>query len=99
MRTDALLAIAAMALVTWGLRAGGLALARRLPQQGPVARALRQMPGCVMAALVAPAVAAGGPAEALAALATAAVMSATRSLPLAMAAGVLLVAGARQWPA
>lgn len=97
MRADALVAIVAMAGITWGLRAGGLALARRLPQQGRIARALQQMPGCVMAALVAPAVAQGGPAEAAAALATAAVMFTTRSLPAAMAAGVAVAAGARQW--
>lgn len=97
MRGDAVLAIVAMAATTWGLRAGGLALARRLRQQGTVARALRQMPACVMAALVAPAVAQGGPAEALAAAATVAAMAFTRSLPVAMAVGVAAVVAGRQW--
>ena len=97
MRTDAVLAILAMAGVTWGLRAGGLALARRLRQQGAVARALRQMPACVMAALVAPAVAQGGPAQAFAAAATITAMAVTRSLPVAMAIGVAAVVAGRQW--
>jgi len=97
MRTEAVLAILAMAGVTWSLRAGGLALARRLRQQGAAARALRQMPACVMAALVAPAVAQGGPAEALAAAATIAAMAVTRSLPVAMAIGVAAVVAGRQW--
>lgn len=92
-----LLAILAMAGVTWLLRAGGLLLAGRLPQRGRAARALQLMPGCVMAALVAPAIARGGPAETLAAAATAIVMFATRSLPAAMLAGVAGVVAARAW--
>ena len=95
MRTEALVAILAMAAVTWLCRAGGLLLASRLPPQGRIARGLQQLPGCVLAALVAPAIASGGPAEALAAGATAFTMVATRSLPLAMAAGVVTVCMAR----
>ena len=98
MRTDTLIAILAMAVVTWGCRAGGLLLAGRLPQHGRMAQALQQMPGCVMAALVAPAVLAGGPAQWVAAAATVAAMLATRSLPAAMAAGIGVVALAR-WAA
>lgn len=97
MRAEAVLAILAMAGVTWGLRAGGLVLARRLRQQGAVARALRQLPACVMAALVAPAVAQGGPAEQLAAALTVAAMALSRSLPLAMVVGVAAVVAGRQW--
>ncbi|MCM5681821.1 AzlD domain-containing protein [Schlegelella sp. S2-27] len=92
MRTDTLIAVLAMAAVTWGCRAGGLLLAGRLPQQGRVAQALQHMPGCVMASLVAPAVLSGGPPEWVAAAATAATMLASRSLPLAMAAGIAVVA-------
>ena len=97
MRAEAILAILAMAGVTWGLRAGGLALARRLRQHGAMARALRQMPACVMAALVAPAVAHGGPAERLAAALTVAAMALNRSLPVAMLVGIGAVVAGRQW--
>ena len=97
MSTDALLAILAMAGITWGLRAGGLALARHLRQHGAMARALRQMPACVMAALVAPAVAQGGALERLAAALTVAAMALTRSLPAAMLVGIGTVVAGRQW--
>ena len=49
---------------------------------------LRQIPGAVLAAIVAPAVFSGGPAEALAAAATALVAARTRNLLLAVAVGV-----------
>ena len=52
---------------------------------------LRAVPGALLAALVAPAVLTRGPAEALAALATALVMVRTGSVVLAMAAGIGLV--------
>ncbi len=97
MRTDTLIAILAMAGITWGLRAGGLALARRLRQHGAMARALRQMPACVMAALVAPAVAHGGAPERLAAALTVAAMALTRSLPAAMLVGIGAVVAGRHW--
>jgi uncharacterized membrane protein len=97
MRTDTVIAILAMAGITWGLRAGGLALARHLKQNGAMARALQQMPACVMAALVAPAVANGGMPERVAAAITVAAMVFTRSLPLAMLAGIGAVVAGRQW--
>lgn len=97
MRPDALIAILVMAGLTWALRAGGLLLARRLRQHGATARALRQMPACVMAALVAPAVAQGGTAERVAAALTIAAMALTRSLPVAMAVGIGAVVAGRQW--
>ena len=97
MRTDTVIAILAMAAITWGLRAGGLALARHLKQHGAMARALRQMPACVMAALVAPAVAHGGLPERLAAAFTIAAMALTRSLPAAMLVGIGAVVAGRQW--
>jgi uncharacterized membrane protein len=98
MRADAAAVILAMAGLTWGLRWAGLLLARRLLRHAALARALRQMPGCVMAALVAPAVLQGGPAQWLGAAATALVMARLHNLPAAMAAGIAAVAAARQWP-
>lgn len=88
---EALLAILGMALVTFAIKAGGLLLANRLPREGFAAAWLRHMPGAVLAALVAPAIVTGTPAEAVAAAATALVYIVTRSLFAAMAAGVIAV--------
>lgn len=88
---EALLAIAGMLLVTVAIKASGLLLANRLPQTGFIAAWLRHIPGAVLASLVAPAVATGGPAEAVAAAATALVFILTRNLFAAMAMGVIAV--------
>lgn len=92
MNDTTLAAILAMAAVTWGCRAGGLLLAGWLPRGGRAGQVLEQLPGCVMAALVAPEVLSGGPAEGAAAAVTVVVMAITRSLPAAMAAGIAAVA-------
>ena len=88
MPIDSLLTIIGMAVVTFGIRAGGLLLANRLPQSGFVAAWLRHIPGAVLASLVAPAVISGGPAEIVAAAMTALAYLLTRNLFAAMAAGV-----------
>lgn len=88
---EALIAMAGMALVTMAVKAGGLLLANRLPQTGFVAAWMRHLPGAVLASLVAPAILTGGPAEAVAALATAAMFLVSRNLFAAMATGVAAV--------
>ena len=95
MTLDALLAILGMAAVTYAIRAGGLLVANRLPTDGFVARWVKHVPGAVMAALIAPAVMRGGPAEAVAAAATALVYILSRNLFAAMAGGVFAVYLAR----
>ena len=95
MSPEALIAIAGMALVTFGIRVGGLLLADRLPETGFVAAWLRFIPGAVLAALVAPVIAEGGPAELAASLATALAFVLTRNLIAAMAAGIGIVVAAR----
>ena len=92
---EALFAILGKALVTFAIKAGGLLLASRLPTEGFAAAWLRHIPGAVLAALVAPAVLNGGPAEAIAAAATALVAIVTRNLFAAMVIGVLAVYLAR----
>ena len=91
MSPEALYVILGMALVTFAIRMGGLLVANRLPTTGFVAAWLRHVPGAVLAALVAPAVLAGGIAEWLAAAATALVFVLTRNLFAAMAGGVAAV--------
>ncbi len=88
MAPDVLLVIAGMALVTLATRFAGYFLAERLPEGGFVAAWLRHIPGAVLAALVAPAVASGGPAEIAGTAATAVAYLLTRNLFAAMAAGV-----------
>ena len=97
MSHEALYTILGMAAVTFAIRMGGLLVANRLPTTGFVAAWLRHVPGAVLAALVAPAVLAGGVAEWLAAAVTAAVFVATRNLFAAMAGGVAAVWLLRQW--
>lgn len=88
------LAIAAMAVATVLTRLGGLVLIRFVTIGPKQKRALEAIPPAVLMAVIAPTALVTGPAEPLAALATALV--ATR-LPLlaAVAAGVIVVAVAR----
>ncbi len=95
MSPDALLAILGMTLVTFAIRASGYLLASRLPESGLVVAWLRHIPGAVLASLVAPAVLNGGPAELVAAAATALAYVLTRSILAAMVAGVGVVYLAR----
>lgn len=92
---EAVIAILGMALVTFAIKAAGLLMANRLPQQGFAASWLRHVPGAVLASLVAPALVTGSPAEVLAAAATAIAFVVTRNLFAAMATGVLVVYLAR----
>lgn len=61
-----LAAILAMAAVTYATRVAGFALVRRLELTGRAQLALEAVPGAVLVALVAPAMLASGPADALA---------------------------------
>lgn len=95
MSLEALIAILGMAAVTFAIRAGGLLLANRLPTTGFVASWMKHVPGAVLAALVAPAILAGGAAEAIAAAVTALIYVVGRNLFAAMLGGVLAVYLAR----
>ena len=95
MSLEALVTILGMAAVTFAIRAGGLLLADRLPRTGFVASWMKHLPGAVLASLVAPAVANGGPAEAIAAAATLGLYVVTRNLFAAMVGGVVTVYIAR----
>lgn len=94
---DALVVIAVMAVVTYGLRAGGLLLADRLPRTGRWAYALRRLPGMVLVAVVAPGLAHLGWLGVGAGAVTVALAIVTRNLFAAMAGGVTVVALARLW--
>lgn len=95
MSLEALIAILGMAAATFAIRAGGLLLANRLPTTGFVASWMKHVPGAVLASLIAPAILAGGAAEAIAAAATALIYIVSRNLFAAMLGGVLAVYLAR----
>ncbi len=88
MRTDSIIVIVGMALVTYLTRAGGLWLMGRMALTRQVEQWLRHIPGAILVAIVAPASLTNGPAEALATLAVIITIARTGNLFLAMAAGV-----------
>ena len=88
---QAAVTIVGMALVTHATRAGGLWVMGRLPTSPRIDAWLRHLPGAILAAIVAPAAIAGGPASALATLAAMLVMARTGNVLLAMVIGVGLV--------
>lgn len=89
------LAIAAAALVTYGLRLGGLMLAERLPKNGGFRRFMETLPGTLLLSLVAPGIASAGVLGGVAALATALCAWKTRNVLASMLLGMAIVAGGR----
>jgi branched-subunit amino acid transport protein len=86
---DALLAILGMAVVTYAIRAGGFLIAERLPSSGFTALWMRNIPGAVLAALIAPDVLKGGPAAWIATAAATLIYFATRNVFATIVGGVL----------
>ena len=95
MRTDVMIAIAAMALVTVTLRTTGFWLMGYVPVTPRVKRMLDALPGSIIAAAVLPAVAQGGIVAALAIVAAMVSMWLTRSDFVAVIAGMGIAALAR----
>lgn len=87
----ALVAIGAMAMVTWWLRLFGYLVLARLPPTPFVRAFLSHLPGALFTAFLAPVLATGGWPALAGSVAVGTVMLAWRSLPLAMAAGVAVV--------
>jgi uncharacterized membrane protein len=87
-RPDVLLAILAMAAVTYACRAGGYAILRATRVPPFVERMLHHLPGALFAAYVAPPLVAGGLVGWIGAATTVAVQLATKSLALAVLGGV-----------
>ena len=94
-RTDVLLAILGMALVTYACRAGGYAILRSIRPPVFVEVMLRHLPGALFAAYVAPPLVAGSWPAWVGAAAVVAVQLGTRNLGLAICAGVAAVWGAQ----
>jgi len=89
------LTILGMALATYLTRAGGFWLMGRVALSPRVARWLRHIPGAVLVSIVAPMLAESGPAELVAAGVTVVVGAVSKSVLLAMVAGVIAVVIAR----
>jgi uncharacterized membrane protein len=87
----AVIGILGMALVTYATRAGGVWLVGWVRPSRQVEAALRQVPGAVLMAIVAPAVLQSGLAGLLAVVATATVVRRTGNLLLAITVGVAVV--------
>ena len=90
-----ILAIIGAALVTYGLRLGGLLLASRLPQNGGFRRFMDALPGTILLSLVAPGIVSAGPLGGFAAAATALCAWKTKNVLAAMVVGMTIVAMGR----
>ncbi|BBO83631.1 hypothetical protein DSCO28_41970 [Desulfosarcina ovata subsp. sediminis] len=86
------LAIAGAALVTYGMRLGGLLLAGRLPRNGGFRRFMEALPGTILLSLVAPGIVSAGVLGGAAALTTALCAWKTKNVLLAMLLGMGIVA-------
>lgn len=95
MRTDVMIVIAAMALVTLALRTSGFWLMRYVPVTPRVKRMIDALPGSIIAAAVLPVVAQGGMVAALAVVAAMLSMWLTRSDFVAVITGMGIAALAR----
>ncbi|HWM45909.1 MAG TPA: AzlD domain-containing protein [Xanthobacteraceae bacterium] len=92
---SSLIAVLAMALATYPMRAGGFWLMGRVPLTPRVRRILEALPGAVVMATVVPILAREGVAALAAILAALAVTLVRRNEFLALAAGVAAGAAAR----
>ena len=90
--TLTLLTILGMALVTYATRAGGFWLMGLVTPSPRVETWLKQIPGAVLVALIAPTILASSIAETLAAIATVLVAIRTKNVLIAMLVGVTTVA-------
>ena len=85
------LTILGMALVTYATRAGGVWVISRITISPRISTWLRQVPGAVLVAIVAPLTLDGGVPSTLAALVTICVAVRTKNLLLSIVAGVVVV--------
>ncbi len=92
---EAILTILGMAVVTYGMRLGGLLMADRLPQTGRWAHVLERLPGAVLISVWVPSALSAGLIGLIGAGVTLLAMIITRNLFVAMIAGMGLVAAGR----
>ncbi len=85
------------ALVTYGLRLGGLLLSERLPNAPAFKRFMDALPGAVLVSLVSPGILEEGFWGLISVAGIVLVFRLTKNLFLAMLTGVVIVALARGW--
>lgn len=95
--SEPVILIALLAAITLSARILGVVVGKRLPEEGPWARGLNALPGCLIVSLVFVMLAGGGPNEWIGAGLALGVAIVTRSLPLTMAAGIAAVWALRHY--
>jgi len=85
-------AIACAAVVTYGLRLGGLLLSERMPKNGGFKKFMEALPGTILLSLVAPGIVSAGVLGGAAAFATALCAWKTKNVFAAMVVGMGIVA-------
>lgn len=95
MRTDVMIVVGVMALVTITLRVAGFWLMGFVPVTPRIKRMLGALPGSIIAAAVLPVVVQGGPVAALAVVSAMVSMWLTRSDFVAVITGMAVAAAAR----
>ncbi len=87
-----LLIIGLSAILTYGLRVGGLLLGSRLPRSGRFKKFMDALPGTILLSLVAPGIISAGFWGCVAALCTAICTYKTKNVFLSMLVGMTIVA-------
>ena len=83
--------IGALAAGTFAIRFAGARLGQAIPRDGPAARALAALPGCLIVSLVAASMLSGGWREWAAGVVALGAAVVTRNVPATMACGIAAV--------
>jgi uncharacterized membrane protein len=86
--SDSWLVILGLTVATYAIRLSGVLLGQRVPSEGPWARALTALPGCLIVSLVSLTICSGGMREWTAGALALVAAVVTKSLPLTMAVGI-----------
>ena len=91
------LTILLAAVLTYGLRIGGLLISQKLPRNGPFKRFMETLPGTILLSLIAPGIVAIGPWGWVAVAATAFCAHKTGNALVSMLAGMTVMIAQRHF--